>query len=212
MLSFRTRGNFIDFVNTDDTSLNVETVLLSLHNTSKCISWSLPEDTSIINFIIDGVEYAGIPIINIDFDGVTMTAQADFKTGIEAMFTGLAGGSSGYLSATVTLTDAQIKALPTTSDTLGGFELVAAQAGKILLPISAIQITDTTAGAYTNISATPQYFKITIANGNDYFIGNTSSSILNEGGSATTFFAVQLFEDTGVFFPILQNNLSEFVN
>lgn len=92
MLSFRTRGNFVDFVNTDATSLQVETVLMSLHNTSKAVDWSLPEDATRINFTIDDLIYDNILITDIDFDGVTMTAQTDFKTNIETIFPGLAGG------------------------------------------------------------------------------------------------------------------------
>jgi hypothetical protein len=123
MLSFRTNGNFIDFVNTDDTSLHVETVLMTLHNTSKCINWSLPEDTTKINFTIDEVEYSDILIADIDFDGVTMTAQADFKTNIETMFPGLAGGAAaGYLSYVALLsqtgTDAPVATVLV--NTLGG--------------------------------------------------------------------------------------------
>lgn len=91
-LSFRTNGNFIDFVNTDATSLNVETVIMKLHNTSRCIDWSLPEDTTKISFTIDEVKYSNIPITEIDFDGTVMNSQDDFETGITAMFPGLAGG------------------------------------------------------------------------------------------------------------------------
>lgn len=94
-LSFRTNGNFIDFVNTDATSLQVETVLMKLHNTSRCIDWSLPEDTTKISFTIDEIKYSNIPISEIDFDGTVMNSQDDFETGITGMFEGLAGGGSG---------------------------------------------------------------------------------------------------------------------
>lgn len=94
-LSFRTNGNFIDFVNTDATSINVETVIRSLHNTSRSISWSLPADTTRINFTIDSIKYHNISITDIDFDGTVMNSQDDFETGITAMFPGLASGSSG---------------------------------------------------------------------------------------------------------------------
>lgn len=93
--SFRTNGNFIDFVHTDETSLAVENTIVSLHNTSKCVSWSLPEDTTRISFTIDEVKYSNILITDIDFDGTAMNSQDDFETGIEAMFTGLAGGGGG---------------------------------------------------------------------------------------------------------------------
>jgi len=63
-------------------------------------------------------------------------------------------GTSGYLSrATVTLTDAQIKALPTTA-----VELVAAQgAAKLIVPLSAVVQFNYT-DAYTNIAATAALF------------------------------------------------------
>jgi len=95
--SFRTNGNFIDFVHMDATSLQVENVLKSLHNTSRCVDWSLPEDTTRIDFTIDEDKYKNILITEIDFDGTAMNSQDDFETNIETMFPGIAGGGSSYL-------------------------------------------------------------------------------------------------------------------
>lgn len=105
--SFRTSGNYIEFVNTDETALHVESVVHRLHNTSRCIDWSLPTDTTRITFTIDESKYENILITDIDFDGSVMNEQADFETGITAMFTGLAGGSGGGVES-VTAVDASI--------------------------------------------------------------------------------------------------------
>jgi hypothetical protein len=93
--SFRTNGNFIDFVHTDNTNQAVESVLRSLHNTSRAVEWSLPEDETRINFTVDDLDYRNILITEIDFDDVAMDSQDDFQTGIEAMFPGYAGGGGG---------------------------------------------------------------------------------------------------------------------
>jgi hypothetical protein len=152
MLTFTTNGNFIDFTEIDDVSPVTASCIhpvMSLHKSSKCVDWSYPEDTSRISFTIDEKKYENVPITSIYFDDVVISAQEDFATNMQSMFTGLAsGGSSTVLSATITLTDAQIKALPTTP-----FQLVAAPgAGKMILPQSAILILDWTAD-YASIDA-----------------------------------------------------------
>lgn len=105
--SFRTNGNYIDFVHTDETSEAVESTIFHLHNTSRCVSWSLPSDTTRINFTIDEVKYSNILITDIDFDGTVMNSQDDFETGITGMFAGLAGGGGGGVES-VTAGDASI--------------------------------------------------------------------------------------------------------
>ncbi len=92
--SFRTNGNFIDFVHTDNTSLQIESVLRSLHNTSRCVIWSLPEDTTRISFVVDDIRVDNFPLSEIDFDGTAIDSQDDFETGITAMFTGLSPSPS----------------------------------------------------------------------------------------------------------------------
>jgi len=118
MLKFITRGNFIDFKYVEDVIHHrySEHTIITLHNTSKCIDWKLPEDTTLISFTIDELQYENIPISGIQFDGVTMTTQADFETGIVAMFPGLTsgGGGSSYLSYVALLNqDNQINHPPT---------------------------------------------------------------------------------------------------
>lgn len=57
-------------------------------------------------------------------------------------------------TATVELTNAQIKALPTT-----GIEIVAAQGpGKLIVPVITVLHVDTAAGAYTNVSGDASSF------------------------------------------------------
>jgi hypothetical protein len=101
MLKFITNGNFIELWNLEDSGVpnvnnpNYYKRLFNLHNTSKCIDWSLPSNTNLITFTIDETKFPEIPITTIYFDGVAMNSQDDFETGITAMFPGLAGGSPG---------------------------------------------------------------------------------------------------------------------
>ena len=118
--SFRTNGNFVDFVHTDETSLAVENTIISLHNTSKCVSWSLPEDETRISFTIDEAKYSNVLVTDIDFDGTAMNSQDDFETGIVEMFPGLAGGDggSGYLVYTALISQGGSPDEAPTVDTL----------------------------------------------------------------------------------------------
>lgn len=102
--SFITDGNYINFRHTDETDLHIQQIIHRLHNTSRCIDWSLPIDTTRITFTIDESKYENISIYDIDFDGAVMNVQGDFETNITAMFSGLAGGgSSSYLVYTALL-------------------------------------------------------------------------------------------------------------
>lgn len=67
-----------------------------LHNSSQCITWRY-DDSGDFYFLIDGEPYRTEDVTLIEFDGVALTVAADFKTQIELMFTGLAGGGSSYL-------------------------------------------------------------------------------------------------------------------
>jgi hypothetical protein len=93
--SFRTNGDVINLIHTDNTSLQVENTVASFHNTSTAISWSLPEDENRISFFINTIEFLNILITEIDFDGTPMDSQDDFETQITAMFPGLAPGTPG---------------------------------------------------------------------------------------------------------------------
>jgi len=189
--SFRTNGNFIEFVHTDNTSLQVQNILKVIHNTSRCITWSLPEDTTRISFVVDDIRVDGFPLSEIDFDGVAIDSQDDFETGIIAAFPGLAGGgtvgsSSPDLVATVELNNAEIIAA---SNGAPVSIITAVGTGKMPLFVRAVVISSiTTPYASIGASATA-YFRSTI-NGT-----GVSGDIPNDAGAGLTSFTNQFTND-----------------
>lgn len=113
-LRFVTDGNYIDLKSFDDVSFEYpdsdaskyEHIVARLHNTSKCIDWSLPEDTDYITFTVDERKFENIPISSIYFDDVVLSSQDGFEDAIVEMFPGLAGGSLGYSVYVAILTQA----------------------------------------------------------------------------------------------------------
>src|SRR5687768_2578118 len=76
-----------------------------------------------------------------DLTGTTLAANI-----VDSSITSVGAGHTLVKVASVTLTNAQIKALPTTA-----VQVIAAPgAGKLIYPVSAFVILDTTAGVYTD--------------------------------------------------------------
>jgi len=121
---------------------------------------------------------------------VLYVAAPIYQRSVEAQNT----ASQQILKATKTLTDAQVKALPTTA-----IQILAAQgANKRTIPVQIIAHVDATAGAYTNINAAAYLVvKIDTTEFSSY-VGNdatlTHGSTINQFtllfGSATKRFAI----------------------
>jgi hypothetical protein len=127
--------------------------LWRLHKDSNCVAWHWDESGDLFFDVYDQAYVVKAENIGtVTVGGVTLTAAADFATEIVNVFTGLSsGGGSSLLSATVELTDAQIKALPT------GFEIISAPGvGKILFPVAANFVLNI-AGVYTGDAASASW-------------------------------------------------------
>lgn len=87
-----------------------------------------------------------------DFPDIMSALDADGLAALQEAAGGAVSGGSGLLQvATMTLTDAQIKALGEVP-----VEVIPAPgANKLLLPISAVAVLNCAAGAYTGLTGTP---------------------------------------------------------
>ena len=89
--------------------------------------------------------------------------------------------ASQIYQATVVLTDAQMKALPTTVR-----ELIPAPGnGKVICPVFALLVCDTTGGAYTNIDANAKFGFFLDLSEVTNFSSTNSKNLLNSGDSET---------------------------
>jgi len=196
---FNTDGDYVDFKVGGVTAQR-------LHNTCQAVEWVFAEDDGLI-FKVNGGYYFTEDPANISFDGAPCATKGGFVTAIKAAFPVYAGGGSSeslLKTATVELTDAQIKTLPTTP-----FELVAAQgAGKAIIPVSCIAISNFTAGAYTNITGASWQLAVdgmTIGSPFDAFtaLGYTGAIYVSQIPCVDFYTGAGDFAGSSITFPIV---------
>jgi len=79
-------GNYVNF-------LKGGFLARRLHNSSRAIAWDYDDTSPLrINFWVAGQYLGNINISEIEIDGVTCSALADFETNIKIIFPGYAGG------------------------------------------------------------------------------------------------------------------------
>lgn len=179
-------AEYIFEIDGDYVNFNGGANLWRLHRDSNCVAWHWDE-TGDLFFDVYDKQYSvkAENIGQVSVGGVTLTTAADFATEIVNVFTGLSsGGGSGYLvKAEVTLTDAQIKALPTAPH-----PIIVASPGenKVLLFMGGFLVLNTTAGAYTNVDTESN--AIYIGYGADAISYCSTHSIMPTGAGGSNIF------------------------
>jgi len=181
--------------------------LWRLHKNSRCVAWHWDETGDLFFDVYDQcyvVKAANIGTVTIG--GVALSTAADFETNIKIVFPGLAGGgSTGYLSSTFELTDAQIKALPTTP-----IQIVAAPgANKIINILGGNAVLNWNAD-YTNIDGSA-YMAMICNNGGLASHRFAPSDMLALGESTLTSISPYTYT-AGSFILDMTNALAEFNN